>query len=121
MLISTKSEDGIIRCDVTNRILNDPSVQNQLINNKLQIMRTKGFYGINIYLDNITSENANSIVEYLEKSSERFRQEGYIIMITITLILENFSIDFEKGFYTECWGVLKDYTSNIQYRTTFFC
>jgi spore germination protein len=63
-------------------------------------LRTKGFYGINIYLENITSENTDSIVEYLEKASQRFRLEGYIIMITITPVLGDFSIGFEKVDYS---------------------
>ncbi len=101
MLVSTMSEEGIASHEVTNSILSNPSVQDRLIDNALHIMKTKGFYGINIYVENITNENADSIVEYLEKASALFRSEGYKIMITITPVMGGSSVGFEKIDYSK--------------------
>ena len=101
MLVSTMSEEGVASREVTNNILSSLSVQDHLIDNALHIMKTKGFYGINIYVENITSENTNSIVEYLKRASAMFRSEGYKIMITITPIIGDFSVGFEKVDYSK--------------------
>lgn len=100
MLVSTISEEGITSREVTNNILDNPSVQDQLIDNILHIMRTKGFSAINIYVENITYDNTARIAEYLKRASELFRLEGYTIMITITPALGEYSGGFEQVNYS---------------------
>ncbi|WP_333650942.1 LysM peptidoglycan-binding domain-containing protein, partial [Lacrimispora sp.] len=102
MLVSTMSEEGIVNPEVTYNILNNPSVQISLIENALNIMRMKGFYGINIYTENITSETINSIAEYLQRASVIFHAEGYTIMITISPATDTDDSDvgFEKIDYS---------------------
>jgi spore germination protein len=86
MFVSTITEEGIVSREVTNIILNNPSVQDRLINNALQILKKKGFYGINIYAETITNENINSFAEFLEKAASIFHSEGFRVVITITPI-----------------------------------
>ncbi|WP_024294451.1 LysM peptidoglycan-binding domain-containing protein [Lacrimispora indolis] len=102
MLVSTMSEEGIVSPEVTYNILNNPSVQVSLIENALHIMKTKGFYGINIYTENITYNNINSIAEYLQRASVMFHSEGYKIMITISPAtnIGDSSVGFEKIDYS---------------------
>lgn len=100
MLVSTMTEEGITSREVTNNILNNPSVQDQLIHNSIYIMRTKGFSAINIYVENITYDNTDRIAEYLKRASEMFRSEGYVIMITITPVLGDNSGGFEQIDYS---------------------
>ncbi len=103
MLVSTMSEEGIVNPEVTYNILNNPSVQISLIENALNIMRMKGFYGINIYTENITSETINSIAEYLQRASVIFRSEGYKIMITISPAtnMDDSNVGFEQIDYSK--------------------
>ncbi len=103
MFVSTLSEDGIFDPEVTNNILNNPSVQDRVIDNTLNIMKTKGFCGINIYAENITYENLISFAEYLRRASEIFHSEGYKILITITPIanIEAPNVSFEKINYVK--------------------
>uniref|UniRef100_UPI0006D142FC LysM peptidoglycan-binding domain-containing protein n=1 Tax=Clostridium sp. NkU-1 TaxID=1095009 RepID=UPI0006D142FC len=68
MFVSTITEEGIVSREVAYNILNNPSVQDRLIDNALHILKTKGFYGINVYVENITYDNLDSIAEYLKKS-----------------------------------------------------
>jgi spore germination protein len=86
MFVSTITEEGIVSREVTNIILNNPTVQDRLINNALQILKKKGFYGINIYAETITNENINSFAEFLEKAASIFHSEGFRVVITITPI-----------------------------------
>ncbi len=101
MFVSTLSEDGLVAPEVTNHILDYPSVQDLVIDNALNIMKAKGFCGINIYAENITYENLNSFAEYLRRASEKFHSEGYKILITITPIanIEAPNVSFEKIDY----------------------
>ncbi len=64
-------------------------------------MKTKGFCGINIYVERINYENLNSFAEYLRRASERFHSEGYKILITVTPIanIEAPNVSFEKIDY----------------------
>jgi spore germination protein len=103
MFISTMTEEGIINREVTYNIINDPTVQDRFINNALYILRTKGFYGINIYAENITNDNIDSISEYLKRASAIFHSEGYKILVTITPAtnVEVPGVVFEKLDYSK--------------------
>ncbi len=106
MFVSAISEEGIVSREVTYHILNDPSLQDRLINNALQILKTKGFYGINVYIENMTNDNIDGFAEYLKKASEIFRSEGYRIVITITPVtnIDTPNISFERIDYSKLSG-----------------
>lgn len=102
MFISSITEEGAIHREVTYDILNNPSAQDRLISNNLQTMKAKGYYGINIYLEDIVSYNINSLVEYVKKASAIFHSEGYRVLITTTpkLNLDGPDVNFEKLDYS---------------------
>jgi len=104
MFVSTMSEEGLVNHEVTYNILNNAYVQDRLIDNALYIMKTKGFYGINLYVESITYDNINIFAEYLKKASEIFHSEGYKILITITPTTDietSASVNFEKIDYSK--------------------
>ncbi|MDR0923828.1 MAG: peptidoglycan-binding protein, partial [Hungatella sp.] len=103
MFVSTITEEGIVSREVAYNILNNPSVQDRLIDNALHILKTKGFYGINVYVENITYDNLDSIAEYLKKASAIFHSEGYRIVITITPVtyIDTPNVSFEKIDYSK--------------------
>ena len=51
MFISTISEDGILSSEVIYNILNNPPLQDLTIEKILEILKMKGFSGINIYTE----------------------------------------------------------------------
>jgi spore germination protein len=106
MFVSTMAEDGIVSREVSYDILINPAVQDRLIDNALNIMKTKGFYGINIYVENITYDNINVIAEYLKRASEIFHSQGYKILITITPAtnIDTPNVSFEKIDYSKLYG-----------------
>ena len=111
MFISTMTEEGIIRREVTYNILHNPSVQDHFINNAIYMLKTKGFYGINIYAENVTNDNINSLAEYLKRASAIFHSEGYKVLITITPTtnVDTPGIAFEKLDYSK----LSEYVDGI--------
>ncbi|WP_367565421.1 LysM peptidoglycan-binding domain-containing protein [Lacrimispora sp.] len=106
MFVSTITEEGTIIREVTQNILNNSSVQDRLIENMLQVIKTKGYYGINMYIEDVTSDNINSIVEYVKKASMIFYSEGYRVLITTTPVMniEGPVVSFEKLDYSQFSG-----------------
>lgn len=103
MFVSTITEEGVINHEVNYNILNNPSIQDRLIEGSLQILKKKGYYGINIYVEDISFDNIDSISNYLEKAAEIFHSEGYRIVITVTPIknIDNINSSFEKLDYSK--------------------
>ena len=106
MFVSTITEEGTIIREVTQNILNNSSVQDRLIDNILQMIKTKGYYGVNMYIEDITPDNINSIVEYIKKASAIFRSEGYRVLVTTTPIMniQGPIVSFEKLDYSRLSG-----------------
>jgi spore germination protein len=103
LFVSTISGEGIASREVNYEILNNLAIQDSLINNALQIVKAKGYYGINIYVEDITLDNINNIAEYLKKASAIFHSEGVRIVITTTPVTnsETPSASFEKLDYSK--------------------
>jgi len=103
LFVSTITEEGLASHEVNYEILNNPSIQDRLIDNALQILKRKGYYGINIYVEDITYDNINNIAEYLKKAWEIFHSEGYRIVITVTPItnIDTPYASFEKLDYSK--------------------
>ena len=111
MFVSTITEEGITDREVNYYILNNLSVQNRLVENSLQVLKEKGYYGINIYAEEISYDNLNIISEYLKRASSVFHSEGYRMVITITPVtkLDTPNVGFEKIDYSE----LSEYVDGI--------
>lgn len=111
MFVSTITEDGMVNLEANNAILNNPSVQDRIIDNALQILKMKGYYGINLYVEDITYDNINRISDYIKKASEVFHSEGFRIVITITpaVNIEGPNVRFEKVDYSK----LSEYVEGI--------
>jgi spore germination protein len=111
LFVSTISGEGIASREVNYEILNNLAIQDSLIKNALQIVKAKGYYGINIYVEDITLDNINNIAEYLKKASAIFHSEGVRIVITTTPVTnsETPSASFEKLDYSK----LAEYVDGI--------
>ena len=103
MFVSTMTGEGIISREVAFEILGNPSVQDSLIDNALQIMKAKGFYGINIYTEAINYDNLNIYAEFLKRAAAIFHSEGFRVVITITPAtnINTPNISFEKIDYSK--------------------
>jgi len=102
MFVSTITEEGTIIREITHNILNNSSVQDRLIDNVLQMLKTKGYYGVNMYIEDITPDNINSILEYIKKASAIFHSEGYRVIVTTTPVMNINGpiVSFEKLDYS---------------------
>lgn len=84
MLISTLTDEMIPDMEATYSILTNMVAQEHLINRVLEIMRTKGYYGLNIDMQEIFQAEKQLFVDFIANISNRVRQEGYLVFFTLT-------------------------------------
>jgi spore germination protein len=59
--------------------LNDEEAQQRLLSNILEIMRNKGYRGVNYDFEYVGSENREPYNRFLHRTVERLRPEGYLV------------------------------------------
>jgi spore germination protein len=84
MFVSTFTQEGVSSSEVAFSILNNPKLQDQLIENILNILKTKGYYGVNFYAEYINLENIDQTADYLKRATDILHAEGYRVLITVT-------------------------------------
>ena len=81
--LSTISIGGKFDIVTTYKVLIDEDLQDIIIENILDIMRDKGYYGVIISAQYINEENQYLFANYARRFSERLDQEGFQTLITI--------------------------------------
>lgn len=84
MLLTTLDNDGTPDKSTMHTIVNNEELQNGLIDNTINIMKQKGYYGLNIDTPYITSEDREQYILFIEKFANRIKEEGYEFIITIS-------------------------------------
>ena len=84
MLISTLTDIGTTDLEAAHSILTNRDTQEHLINRVLENMKAKGYYGLNIDMQNIVQEDKQLFINFIANISSRVRQEGYLVFITLT-------------------------------------
>ena len=117
LLLTTATVQGDIDLETTYEILIDENIQNRLFENILRIVRERGYSGVNISAQYITSSNQSLFYSYISNISGRLRSEGFLTMITINPRIEasNNEVAFEQIVYSEI-GELVDAVLFLQYR-----
>jgi spore germination protein len=70
--------------EVIHNILTSESLQDYLITNLINVLKTKEYYGANITTPYILPEDRNLYVNFIRKFSTRLKEEGYRPFITLT-------------------------------------
>lgn len=96
MLLSTLSERGVGSFEVATTMLNSLEVQQNLIDNVIKKVKEKGYHGVNIYLKYLRPENHDLVEEYIIRISNRMKQEGLRIIVTVTPKITIEGIDTES-------------------------
>lgn len=83
MHLATLTIQGEVDLELTYRLFFDEDLQDKLFENVLIILRDKGYYGVVISAQYITSENQHLFFIYVQRFSERIGQEGYITLVAV--------------------------------------
>lgn len=102
--------------NVTHSILMNPVSQEQFIDNLLIILKSKGYYGVNISTPYIHPEDRVRYVEFMKKFSSRISKEGIKVFNSFSLNAFEILTDvIYEGLEYEKIGQMVDYTMLISY------
>jgi len=102
MLLTTLTVQGEANIGIAYDILLNEEIQNKQIENILTLLKTKGYYGINISFEYVSVANFDLYEKYLTKISKRINEEGYLVFTTINTNITNVNqeVRFEKVDYS---------------------
>lgn len=83
MLITTLSIQGETNISTLYDLLLNEDYQTNLAVNIINILKEKGYYGINLAFDYISVSNLNYIEDFIAKLTSQVNEEGYEVFITI--------------------------------------
>lgn len=102
MLLSTVTEQGLGNIEAIYNILNNEVLMDRHIEDILNVLKEKGYYGLNITLQYLNAQNTQFYETYITKLINRLNSEGFLVFITFSpnLIYIPNEITFEKIDYT---------------------
>lgn len=83
MVIANIRETGGFNSDIASAIFASESVQDTLINNIINIMRQKNYYGLNIDFEYIYPSDKENYNNFLQKITDRLNALGYIVLTAV--------------------------------------
>lgn len=101
--ITTFQTQSIETIEATLRILYSEEIQDLLIEKTLNLLKSRGYYGINVTFSYIDSQNYTLYNHYLSKISARLNSEGLFVFVTLAP-RENLNINevtFMRSDFTE--------------------
>jgi len=84
MFLSSMTDSGRGSYAATHSILNDPEIQDRLINNMLRIMEDKGYLGVNLAFIQILQQDLALYADFVARVTQRLNGEGYIVFVTLS-------------------------------------
>lgn len=117
MLMTTLSVQGEVDIELTYDVLINEDIQNRLFDNVIKAVKDKGYYGVNISAQFITTANQAFFEKYVQRLSDMLHQEGLLSIITINPRVSTFNdqIDFETIQYNTIASSV-DYVTFMQYK-----
>ncbi|HHV09513.1 MAG TPA: LysM peptidoglycan-binding domain-containing protein [Clostridiales bacterium] len=103
ILIATgHSASGEINVEMVYEMLLSPQVQDKLIENLLNILKTKGYNGVDMTFQLINTANQKLYLNFLTRISNRLHPEGYSVFLTVNpgLSFNGNEVTFEKINYS---------------------
>lgn len=111
MILSTISSVGIESVDINTLILNDLTIQQKIIDQTLQIMKQKGYYGLDLYIQYINLENQVDVELYVKNIATQLNAEGFLLFVTLT---PNTFINVEQPAYQQIdYSKMGEYANKI--------
>ncbi len=111
MLLTTLTLQGKPNIGIAFDLLLNDAFQESQLENILYILRTKGYYGVNLSFQYITVTNIQLYESFLAKIATRLKEEGYFVCVTIdpNITVENDEVRFERVDYS----ILNQYADSI--------
>lgn len=79
LMVITNFADGNFDTGIVDTILENEDIQDTLIDNLLNKMDEKGYYGINIDFERISPKNRQNYNDFLRVITDAFHEKGYVV------------------------------------------
>lgn len=83
MLISTLGEDGQFSNELASSILNDREAQNRLIDNILENLEIKNYFGLDVDFEYIFPQDMEPYVEFIHNLTTKLNRNGYPVIVAL--------------------------------------
>ncbi len=83
MLLSTLTPEGFFSNSLAHSLLINTQTQDVLIENVLNTMREKGYYGLDIDFEYVLPEDKDAFVAFVEKVAARLNAEGFEVFVAL--------------------------------------
>jgi spore germination protein len=102
LVVTAYSQTGEINIAVEYEVLLNQQLQNKIIENILNIIKTKGYNGVNLAFQFINTTNEQLYLNFLTNVSNSLHPEGYPVFLTINpgLKYNGNEVTFEKINYS---------------------
>lgn len=79
LMVITNFSDGNFSTPIVDKILENEELQDVLINNIIDVLKQKGYYGINIDFERISPKNRQNYNKFLRKVVAKLKPMGYVV------------------------------------------
>lgn len=102
MLLTTLTIQGEENIGTAYNILLNQDIQNRLMENLIIILKDKGYSGVNLSLEFITTSNMELVNAFFSKAAERLNEEGFLLFSIINPNISNVTneVIFERADYS---------------------
>lgn len=83
MMIASLTPEGTFSNELSSYLLNHEEIQDILIDNILENMRKKNYYGLDVDFEYVLREDRDLFVAFIEKTTNRLNMEGYPVFTAL--------------------------------------
>lgn len=116
MLISTLTSDGMFSNELAHQIFVDETARQQLIDNIVNQMKQRGYYGLDVDFEYILPEDRQAYVNFIQSLHDRLSVEGFILITALApkTSAEQRGLLYEAHDYAAL-GAVSDYVLIMTY------
>ncbi len=116
LMVVTNLYDGGFNTESLSAVLNDPMLQERLLNSILAEVRRKQYYGVNMDMEYIAPSDRETYNAFLRELSDRLHESGYILTVALApkTSADQQGLLYEAHDY-EAQGQIADYVIIMTY------
>ncbi len=83
MVLSAINENGAFMIEKTRALFNDTSLQNEIIAKMIQVIKNKGYIGVDLDFEYINPQDRDAYVEFIKNVKSSMGPEGYTVNVDL--------------------------------------
>lgn len=83
LVLTPLDQQGVFNNQLVKALLENMPAQEQLIENLLQMVRAKGFFGVDFDFEFVYAENRDAYTDLVRRARERLNEAGYLVTVAL--------------------------------------